>query len=194
MFFFFFLFFFFFPPSSSFSSLMSNEIWRRLEGKNEFLMIHSLDTFIRKTHAKTSTLIFVFFLIFEKFFFSRQTWRLSCVRRLNCIFAPGSCPERQMNRVAMATQLFPSVHLCWVISKECQRLAWLARRAAVQCWVVSVVLRSTELCQRNPLRSLSLYRGHPPKLMQTDKQIPIQLVTTWWPLRLWVNTEADCDS
>lgn len=61
-----------------------------------------------------------------------------------------------------------SVYLSWAMSKECQWPAWLAQwggRAGLFCFCGTLAHcvgnQSVELCQRNPLRSLSRYRGHP---------------------------------
>lgn len=55
---------------------------------------------------------------------------------------------------------FLSVHLSWVISKECQRLAWLARWVAMQSWAVSVALQPTVWATRARSSARGIHSDH----------------------------------
>lgn len=95
---------------------------------------------------------------------------LTCVdlKLLNGRAVSEHCPESQMNRVAMATLLFfltaPFLGDVQGVSAT-GPVGTVSGRAVLGRFrgtpALCVGNRRSELCQRNPLRSLSLYRGHP---------------------------------
>lgn len=145
---------------------MSNEIWRRL-GRKEYLKLHCLFGFIyQKNTCSVSYFKFIHFKSWFCFFLKVlfQLRRDQTRRTISLQMAPLHWMTVQKSRWIELpwprSFSFLSVHLSWVISKECQRLAWLAQWVAMQCWAVSVALQPTVWATRARSSARGIHSDH----------------------------------